>query len=178
MAVLIQGMDVPHNCASCPILTLVVVGDRAVADYCKINKCVINDPTRRLSDCPITDADAAEKDDKNEDSADIEEIVSYLNAALGTKYRATTPKTRTLIKARMREHFTVEDFKTVIDRKVRSWADNPKMRDFLRPETLFGTKFEGYLNETEYFDEKPKRRENESSFERVQRLVREGAFTE
>ena len=47
----------------------------------------------------------------------------------------------------MSEGFTVEDFKTVIHKKAKQWMDDPKMIKFLRPETLFGSKFEGYLNE-------------------------------
>jgi len=43
--------------------------------------------------------------------------------------------------------FTLEDFKTVIDKKCADWLNDAKMCKFLRPETLFGPKFEGYLNE-------------------------------
>jgi uncharacterized phage protein (TIGR02220 family) len=55
-----------------------------------------------------------------------------------------------LISARLNEGFTVQDFKTVIDNKVSSWFGNKDMEKFLRPETLFGTKFEGYLNEKSF----------------------------
>lgn len=75
-------------------------------------------------------------------------IVAHLNEACGTHYRASTPKTRKLIATRMREGFTVDDFKRVIDNKAAQWLGDPSMRRYLRPETLFGTKFEGYLNET------------------------------
>lgn len=80
------------------------------------------------------------------DSAAIAEIVAYLNAAVGRSYKPTTPKTRSLVKARMREGFTVADFKTVIDKKAKAWLGT-EFAQYLRPETLFGTKFEGYLNE-------------------------------
>jgi uncharacterized phage protein (TIGR02220 family) len=73
-------------------------------------------------------------------------IVSYLNQKAGTKYKATTPKTKTAIHARLSEGFTVDDFKTVIDKKCSEWLGDEKMERYLRPETLFGTKFEGYLN--------------------------------
>ena len=73
-------------------------------------------------------------------------IVSYLNQKAGTNYRPTTPKTKTAIKARLSEGFTVDDFKIVIDKKCAEWVGNEKMERYLRPETLFGTKFEGYLN--------------------------------
>lgn len=75
------------------------------------------------------------------------EIIGYLNKRVGTHYRATTRKTQTLIKARLNEGFTVDDFKQVIDNKAKAWLGDQKMEKYLRPETLFGTKFEGYLNE-------------------------------
>lgn len=80
-------------------------------------------------------------------SPEIEKIIAYLNEKAKTKYRATTPKTRNLIKARLAEGFAVEDFEKVIDTKVAEWGRDPNMSKYLRPETLFGTKFEGYLNQ-------------------------------
>jgi hypothetical protein len=44
------------------------------------------------------------------------------------------------------EGFTIDDFKTVIDKKCAEWLGDSKMEPYLRPETLFGTKFESYLN--------------------------------
>ena len=73
-------------------------------------------------------------------------IISYLNAKIGTKYKPTTAKTKTAIHARLAEGFKVDDFKTVIDKKSAEWLGDPKMEQYLRPETLFGPKFEGYLN--------------------------------
>lgn len=74
-------------------------------------------------------------------------IIDYLNAKTGTKYKSTSTKTQTLIKARFNEKFTEQDFYKVIDNKVADWLNDPKMNKYLRPETLFGSKFEGYLNE-------------------------------
>lgn len=74
-------------------------------------------------------------------------IVAYLNEKAGTKYKATTPKTQTLIRARLSEGFTLDDFKAVIDLKCAEWLGDAKMSKYLRPETLFSPKFEGYLNE-------------------------------
>lgn len=75
------------------------------------------------------------------------EIITYLNDKTDSKYKHTTPKTQTLIKARLNEGFTLEDFKKVIDVKTDEWLKDSKMYKFLRPDTLFGTKFEAYLNE-------------------------------
>lgn len=79
-------------------------------------------------------------------SGDIEEIVQYLNKCTSKEFRATTPETKALIRARMNEGFGVEDFKRVIDIKCRQWFKGEQFK-YLRPKTLFGSKFEGYLQE-------------------------------
>lgn len=79
----------------------------------------------------------------------INEIVEYLNEKAGTKFRRTTPKTQRLIKARLAEGFTIDDFKTVIDKKTEDWIADDEMVKYLRPDTLFSTKFESYLNQRE-----------------------------
>ena len=81
------------------------------------------------------------------DHAPYQEILDYLNSKIGTSYRASSKATQRLIKARSNEGFEVEDFKKVIDIKVAAWKNDPKMSQYLRPATLFGTKFESYLNE-------------------------------
>lgn len=74
------------------------------------------------------------------------EIVGYLNEKTGSSYKPTTKATQSHIKARWREGFRLEDFKAVIDNMTEKWGNDPKMSQYLRPETLFGTKFESYLN--------------------------------
>lgn len=73
-------------------------------------------------------------------------IIEYLNKEAGTNYKYTSQKTKTLINARLNDGFTVEDFYTVIQKKSSEWL-NTKYEKYLRPETLFGTKFESYLNQ-------------------------------
>lgn len=75
-----------------------------------------------------------------------EEVIGYLNRRAGTGYKPTTANTRKLVKARLKEGFTVEDMKLVIDKKCADWLNNRDMAQYLRPETLFGPKFESYLN--------------------------------
>ncbi|MCL3984979.1 conserved phage C-terminal domain-containing protein [Limosilactobacillus fermentum] len=91
------------------------------------------------------------------DHAPYQEILDYLNSKVGTSYRASSKATQRLIKARSNEGFEVEDFKRVIDNKVASWGKDPKMSQYLRPTTLFGTKFEAYLNEQAVIDQPTKR---------------------
>lgn len=76
----------------------------------------------------------------------IVEIVNYLNDVCGSSYRLTSKKTQTLIKTRLVEGFTVDNFKTVIDTKAKEWLRTEQAK-YLRPETLFGTKFESYLQQ-------------------------------
>lgn len=94
----------------------------------------------------VNEADIEE--DKDKDIDIYISIVEYLNQKAGTKYKASTAKTKSCIKARLNEGFKFDDFKTVIDKKSSEWLGT-EWEKFLRPETLFGTKFEGYLNQKE-----------------------------
>lgn len=92
-----------------------------------------------------TPAEAEGRTDNLSNKQIYTEIIDYLNEKAGTKYRASTKKTQSCIHARMQEGFTVDDFKTVIDKKCADWIGT-EYEQYLRPETLFGTKFESYLN--------------------------------
>lgn len=95
-----------------------------------------------------------EKEKEKEKELDIEKekrkealraIISYLNEKAGTKFKPVSKDTQKHINARLEEGYTAEDFKTVIDKKVEEWQGT-EMAQYLRPATLFGTKFEAYLN--------------------------------
>ena len=77
-------------------------------------------------------------------------VIDYLNKKTERtgkeKYSSTSTKTQKLIKARLREKYELEDFKTVIDKKCKEWLGTD-MEKYLRPETLFGNKFESYLKQ-------------------------------
>lgn len=78
-------------------------------------------------------------------------IVEYLNKKTNSSFKPTTKSTQSHIKARLNEGFVEDDFKKVIDVKTEQWLKDNKMKQYLRPETLFGTKFEGYLQEYKTF---------------------------
>lgn len=104
---------------------------------------------KRTSDEQQMNTNKNDKNDKNiKESIPYAEIVDYLNQKAGKKYQPTTQKTKTLIKARWNEGFKLNDFKKVIDIKTSQWKHDEKMNKYLRPETLFGSKFESYLNES------------------------------
>lgn len=86
------------------------------------------------------------------ESIPYDEIVNYLNSKAGTNYRSSTKATKEKINARWNDGFKLSDFKKVIDNKVLDWKDKftkegVPLSNFLRPETLFGNKFESYLNQ-------------------------------
>lgn len=92
----------------------------------------------------------------------IEIIIEYLNQIAGTSFRSSTEATKKHINARLTEKFTVDNFKTVIDKKVKEWKGTDFAK-YIRPETLFGSKFESYLNQPDeqkesstQFNKKPK----------------------
>ncbi|MCC0638334.1 conserved phage C-terminal domain-containing protein [Clostridioides sp. ES-S-0001-02] len=76
-------------------------------------------------------------------------IIDYLNEKADKSFKSTTKKTKSLIDARIVEGFVEEDFYKVIDNKVHTWLEDAKMNVYLRPETIFGNKFESYLNEVQ-----------------------------
>ena len=120
---------------------------------CKENFNVINTNNNTSNNTSINNKrDIREKSEDfsagtSSDNIPYSEIVDYLNKRTGKKYRASSQKTKRLIKARFNEKYTVDDFKKVIDNKCLEWLRDDKMSRYLRPETLFGTKFESYLNQ-------------------------------
>lgn len=74
-----------------------------------------------------------------------ENIIARLNQKSGMKYRASSKATQGHINARLAEGYTIEEFFSVIDKKCAEWKGTD-MEKYLRPETLFGNKFENYLN--------------------------------
>jgi uncharacterized phage protein (TIGR02220 family) len=75
------------------------------------------------------------------------EIIDYLNLKTEKNFKSSTQSHKNHIKARWKEGYRLVDFKKVIDIKSSEWLKDPKTSVWLRPETLFGTKFESYLNQ-------------------------------
>jgi uncharacterized phage protein (TIGR02220 family) len=76
----------------------------------------------------------------------ITQIVIYLNQKASKNFNPSTAKTRKVINTRIKEGYSFEDFKYVIEIKTSEWLDG-EMDKYLRPETLFGSNFEDYLNQ-------------------------------
>ena len=144
-----------------------LTGVDAVAKHIKCNEfkeyifevidCIRNDTPYKGHVCPIqasvsdsdtdtdTDTDAVSITDNNYIDI-IKDIIDYLNLVLNTKYNYKTVNTQKHIRARLKEGYMLDDFKSVIDKKSKEWLGT-NMERYLRPDTLFGTKFESYLNQ-------------------------------
>lgn len=106
-----------------------------------------NDKHNNISNNYINESEDiySRADEKNDEL--INQIVNYLNEKTGKDFKATTKQTVSLIKARVRDGYNFDDFKKVIDTKTNQWQSKPDMNRYLRPQTLFGNKFEAYLQE-------------------------------
>ena len=99
---------------------------------------------------------ATKNEQEDTDKIPYKKIVFYLNEKADRQFKHTSQKTKRKIRARYNEGFNFSDFLTVIDKKVAEW-ENTQYSKYLRPVTLFGTKFEGYLNQPwpEDYDDDP-----------------------
>jgi len=97
-----------------------------------------------LSSDPL-DGDAGSQ--KN-DLIPYKKIIERLNEVYGTQFKITNQNTKNLIKARWNQGFRLDDFEKVMQKKI-NWKTDDKMVKYCRPQTLFGSKFESYLNEKE-----------------------------
>lgn len=135
--------------------------------------------SERTSDVAVSDIDKEEDKEKdNNIYVPYKEIITYLNEKTGKKLRWDVKSNQKEIKARFNEGCTLDDFKTVIDKKYHEWGRKPTkeelqrgikdMRIYLRPKTLFGSNFDVYLNQeqTEKMPAKPPVSRNLNNFER------------
>ena len=81
-------------------------------------------------------------------SPPYQDIIDYLNEKANKSFKATSKETRRLILARWKDGYTLEDFQRVIDGRVAKWYTDARMQEYLRPMTLFSSKFESYLNDS------------------------------
>ena len=115
----------------------VSVGKDSIGKYSIDNNININNN--------ITNSINNNKNNNQENKVYIN-IINYLNTKCNTKYKYNTPNTIKHINARIRDGYTEQDFFTVIDKKADEWIGTEQEK-YLRPDTLFGSKFESYLNQ-------------------------------
>lgn len=98
----------------------------------------------------VSDAETEQKPDKVKESKvkeSIKDIVEYLNEKSGKSFKASNQATQEFINARLNDGYTIDDFKKVIDTKVKEWTGTDQ-EQYIRPNTLFRpSNFEAYLNQ-------------------------------
>ena len=93
-------------------------------------------------DFKITEKDESEYDIK------AQEIIEYFNSCANTTYSLETGSNKSLIISRLKEGYSISEFKFVINKKINDWKSDVQMKKFIRPLTIFNkSKFENYLNE-------------------------------
>lgn len=105
-----------------------------------MEKCKINLETWDDDGNPI------EQKEKEKKYVPSKEVIEYLNKKAGTHFKHNTKSYVENISGRTNEGYTLEDFYKVIDKKCDDWIGT-KFQEYLRPQTLFGTKFDTYLNQ-------------------------------
>lgn len=83
-----------------------------------------------------------------EEKIPFQEIIDTLNSLTGRQFKCV-PAYKAHIRARWNEGFREGDFEKVVRIKKSQWGDDPQMKLYLRPETLFSPKFNSYINEPE-----------------------------
>ena len=97
------------------------------------------------------------KEGKNKEVKDIveqepdpipyREIIDYLNQKAGKNFKHSAAGNKKVIKARWNEGYRLDDFEKVIEVKSAEWLNDSNMNQYLQPSTLFGNKFDQYLNQ-------------------------------
>lgn len=109
----------------------------------------VTQPHRDKVTPPITKDIKSIKKNNVEKHLDVVSVIDYLNKKTGRNYKASSKATQRFVNARFREGYTLPDFKSVIDVKVKEWLKDDYWNKFLRPSTLFSpTNFENYLEES------------------------------
>ena len=140
----------PKDIEECPT-------DKNICPDTELNGTELNSTERNGTELNCTELNGTDNTlMSGEPDGRVVEIVDYLNLVLGTHYKVNGKKTGSLIRSRLKEGYTVEDFKQVISKKYAEWAGTEREK-YLRPETLFcADHFEGYLNQTFVKEERKK----------------------
>lgn len=101
------------------------------------------EPTRKSGN-DDTKGEVCPKDSTSENR---HEIIDYLNRRMGTRYKPDSKGIKSILDPRLKDGYTVEDCKAVIDNMIMAWGSDDKMRQYIRPSTLFRpSHIDSYLN--------------------------------
>ena len=135
--------------------------DTTVYDRIRTIPSYTNDTNTNTNTNTNKDKDTDTNTESHQSDNDVPlSLLSYLNQKTGSSYTATD-QIRATIEQRVSEGYTLEQMRSVIDKKCAEWSCDGKMRSYLRPSTLFGDRFEEYLNAPEPAEVEEKRKSSE-----------------
>lgn len=131
---------------------------KRVSEYRERKKLECNVTSNVNSNVTVTQSSISISNTSNSFSESIKEIIDYLNINTNKRYTYNNKSFNRHITARLKDGFTVDEFKLVIDKKCREWKGT-EFEQYLKPTTLFSqAHFEEYLNQPE------KKSKNDASF--------------
>ena len=117
-----------------------------------VSQCVTGDVTQDVTVDALEIRDKSKEEEQKEKAKkeklerDVTEVIAYLNERSGKQFSSKGKAARELIRARLNSGYTVADLKAVVDSKCAAWGNDQRMREYLRPSTLFAPKkFDEYL---------------------------------
>jgi uncharacterized phage protein (TIGR02220 family) len=107
------------------------------------NKQTTNNPTgqQQANNKPAT---TTKESKEGKEVLLIPEVVSLWNEITGQSSKPAAAKNKTVIQARINEGFTIDDFQSVARSKYKEWIGTENQK-YIRIETVFGNKMDGYL---------------------------------
>lgn len=102
-------------------------------------------------------------------------VLSFLNEETGATWRTDDDFSVFMISRLLQQGYTEDQIKTVIRKKTADWLGDPKVERYLRPATLFGSKFEQYLQQpaSAKMKELQENREREEAREEARKSARD-----
>jgi len=121
---------------------------RAIIEKLKSHDSVMIESAKPMQDKIRLDKNRIDKniDLMSDESDGASSVIKGMNSILNSKYKSTTKSHTQNINARLSDGNTVDDLLLVVKSKLTEWGNDPKMAQYLRPQTLFQAgKFDGYL---------------------------------
>ena len=103
--------------------------------------------------------DPADEKNLNGNQAAAEHVLAFLNTKVKRNFQGKTPNGKPTANAkfvidRLKAGYTVDQIRGVIAFKCRQWVNDPKMSEYLTPETLFSkSNFEKYIGQIPRYNE-------------------------
>ena len=118
--------------------------ENTVLELEKVQHGAVENTVHELEKVQTNKIDINDTDNNNIKSI-CQEVITYLNQVTNKNFNKNTASHHKYIKARLKEGYKLKDFKHVVNVMAATWMGTDYER-YLQPQTLFGNKFDSYLN--------------------------------